>query len=75
LVDVTTHDGVRVGDEFLLFQPHHNSDKSDFADPQIPIARAQAVRVTAYATTLMITGQRHPKIEPGTLVRRVATMP
>jgi hypothetical protein len=34
-----------------------------------------AVRVTPYATTLMITGEKHPKIEAGTLVRRVATMP
>ena len=75
VVDVSTRDGVRVGDEFLLFEPHHKSDKSDFADPEIAIARAQAVRVTSYATTLMITGQRHPKIEAGTLARRVATMP
>lgn len=75
VVNVTTRDGVRVGDEFLLFEPHHKSHVSDYADPQIPIARAQAVRVTSYATTLMITGEKHPKIEAGTVARRVATMP
>ena len=75
LVDVTSRDGIKLGDEFLLFEPHHKSDGAEYADPEIPIARAQAVRVTQYATTLMITGERHAKIEAGTLVRRVATMP
>ena len=74
VVDVTARDGVRVGDEFLLYQPHHKSHNIDLADPEIPIARAQVVRVTAYGTTLMITGQKHAKIEPGTRARRVATM-
>jgi LysM repeat protein len=75
LVDVTSHDGIKLGDEFELFEPHHKTEGSDYADPEIPIAHAQAVRVTPYATTLMITGEKHPKIEAGTLVRRVATMP
>jgi LysM repeat protein len=75
LIDATTRDGIKLGDEFMLFEPHHKTEGSDFADPEIPIARAQAVRVTSYATTLMITGEKHPKIEAGTLVRRVATMP
>jgi LysM repeat protein len=75
LVDVTTHDGVKLGDEFLLFEPRQKSEGAEYADPEIPIARAQAVHVTQYATTLMIIGEKHPKIEAGTLVRRVATMP
>jgi hypothetical protein len=33
------------------------------------------VRVTQFGASLMIVGQRHPKIEAGTLARRVATMP
>jgi len=75
IVDVTTRDGIKLGDEFLLFEPRHRSEGAEYKDPEIPIARAQAVRVTQYATTLMITGEKHPKIEAGTRVRRVATMP
>ena len=75
LVDVTSHDGIKLGDEFELFEPRHKSEGADYADPELPIAHAQAVRVTPYGTTLMLTGEKHPKIEAGTLVRRVATMP
>ena len=74
VLDVSSRDGIKVGDEFLLFEPRRNSD-GDHAEPEISIARAQAVRVTPYATTLMITGERHPKIEKGTMARRIATMP
>jgi len=76
LVDVTTRDGIKIGDEFQLFEPRRGSDISGAPDdPEIPIARAMAVRVTRYGTTLMITGEKHPKIEVGTRARRVATMP
>ena len=76
LVDVSAHDGIRIGDEFVLFQPRHKSGISGApVDPEIPIARAQAVRVTSYGTTLMIIGEKHPKIEAGTLARRIASMP
>ena len=76
LVDVTSRDGIKIGDEFVLFEPHSKSDVSGApANPEIVIARAQAVRVTRYGTTLMIMGERHPKIEPGTLAKRIASMP
>jgi hypothetical protein len=76
LVDVNSRDGIKIGDEFVLFEPHSKSDVSGApANPEIVIARAQAVRVTRYGTTLMIMGERHPKIEPGTLAKRVASMP
>lgn len=75
-VDVTSRDGIKIGDEFVLYEPHSKSDVSGApANPEIVIARAQAVRVTRYGTTLMIMGEQHPKIEPGTLVKRVAAMP
>jgi len=73
MLDVSSRDGIKVGDEFLLFEPRRND--GDHAEPEISIARGQAVRVTPYATTLMITGERHPKIEMGTMARRIATMP
>lgn len=76
LVEVSAHDGIKLGDEFVLYEPRHKSDVSGApADPEIMIARAQAVRVTAYGTTLMIVGEKHPKIEAGTRARRVASMP
>jgi LysM repeat protein len=76
VLDVSSRDGIKIGDEFLLFQPRQRSDvPGGLADPEIPIARAQAVRVTPYGTTLIITGEKHPKIEVGTMARRTATMP
>lgn len=76
LVDVSSRDGVRIGDEFMLFEPRRGADASSgLADPEVPIARAQAVRVTPFGTTLIITGEKHPKIEVGTMARRTATMP
>ena len=76
VVDVSSRDGVKVGDEFLLFEPRKASDvPGGLADPEVAIAHAQAVRVTQYATTLIILGEKHPKIEVGTMARRVATMP
>lgn len=76
VLDLSAHDGVRIGDEFVLFLPRHKTEGSGgFVDPEVPIARAQVVRVTPYASTLMIVGEKHPKIEEGTMARRVATMP
>jgi LysM domain len=76
LADVSTRDGVKVGDEFVIFEPHHKSDVSGApSDPEIAIARAQVVRVTAYGSTLMIVGEKHAKIEAGSPARRVAAMP
>jgi hypothetical protein len=76
VVDVSSRDGVKLGDEFELFQPRHGLEGGDgFSAPEVAIAQAQAVRVTQYGTTLMITGEKHPKIEAGTLARRVAAMP
>lgn len=76
VVDASSDDGVRIGDEFELYDPRHGIDGSGgFKQPDITLARAQVVRVTRYGTTLMITDHKHPKIEEGTLARRVATMP
>ena len=76
VVDVSSKDGIKIGDEFMLFEPRRGPDvPGGLADPEVPIARAQAVRVTAFGTTLVITGEKHPKIELGTMARRVATMP
>jgi LysM repeat protein len=76
IVDASSDDGVRIGDEFELYDRRHRIDGSGgYSQPDLPIAHAQVVRVTRYGTTLMITEHAHPKIEEGTYARRVATMP
>jgi hypothetical protein len=76
-IDLTARDGIRIGDEFMLYDPRHKTDDAPdgLVDPDISIARAQVVRVTQYGTTLMIISQEHPKIDVGTMARRVAMMP
>lgn len=76
VLDATSREGVKLGDEFMLFEPRHASDTpGGLAEPEVMIAKGQAVKVTSYGTTIMITGEKHPKIQPGTLARRTATMP
>jgi hypothetical protein len=76
IIDVSSDDGVKIGDEFELYVPRRKLEDGDgYAQPDLPVARAQVVRVTRYATTLMISNQTHAQIEPGTMARRVATMP
>ncbi|HKO16531.1 MAG TPA: LysM peptidoglycan-binding domain-containing protein [Gemmatimonadaceae bacterium] len=76
VLNVSSRDGVKLGDEFQLFQPRHTArDEDGLAEPDIPLARAQAVRVTPYGTTLLLTGLDYPKIEVGTVARVVARMP
>ena len=76
VVDASAEDGVKLGDQFELYAPRRRLEGSGgLYQPDIPLARAQVVRVTRYGTTLMITDHDHPKIEEGTLARRVATMP
>lgn len=76
VLDATSREGVKLGDEFMLFEPRHESDvPGGLADPEIAIARGQVVKVTPYGTTIMIMGEKHPKIQRGTLARRTASMP
>lgn len=76
LVDASSEDGVKLGDEFELYEPRHKIDGAGgLRQPDLPIARAQVVRVTRYGATLMITQHMQPKIEEGTFARRVAMMP
>ncbi len=62
-----------VGDEI-----DHASEKA--ADdypilPEVPIATAQVVRVTAFGTTARVTSQEQPAIRVGESVRVTAKMP
>jgi LysM repeat protein len=76
VLSASSKDGVKIGDEFMLFQPRKAAeDDAMLAHPEVPIARGQVVRVTAYATTILLTAEKHPKIEVGTMARVVAKMP
>jgi LysM repeat protein len=74
LTDLTTGDGVRIGDEISLFEPVHRGEPGDPDRPERPIARAQIVRVTPTGSTAVIIGQRQPAIRVGTAVRVIAAM-
>jgi LysM repeat protein len=76
VLSASSKDGVKLGDEFMLFLPRKPAeDPAMLAESEVPIARGQVVRVTPYATTILLTAERHAKIEVGTMARVVAKMP
>lgn len=76
VVNLSSRDGVKIGDRFELYRPGHRADVTgEPARPEIPIAHASVVRVTPFATTVVLTGEEQPKIEAGTNVRVSAQMP
>ena len=72
---MSSRDGVRMGDEFLIYKPSQRNDDSPLRDPDIPIAKAQVVRSTAYGVTAVILGQEQPAIKEGMSARVIARMP
>lgn len=79
VLDLTAADGVKPGDEFDIFRARQASANPDHpndpADPEIAIGRAQAIKVTPYGTTALITSQVQPAINVGMVVRVSAKMP
>ena len=72
---MSSRDGIRMGDEFLIYRPSQRNDDSPLRDPDIPIAKAQVVRSTAYGVTAVILGQEQPAIREGMSARVIARMP
>ena len=72
---MSSRDGVRMGDQFLVYLPSLKNDDSGIYDPEIPIAKAQVVRSTAYGVTAVILGQEQPAIMEGMSARVIARMP
>jgi hypothetical protein len=72
---MSSRDGVRMGDQFLVYLPSLKNDDSGIYDPEIPIAKAQVVRSTAYGVTAVILGQEQPAIMEGMFARVIARMP
>jgi len=79
ILDATTKDGVKLGDEFTLYRPREKAPIPGTSDqvtlPEEPIALAQVVKVTDHGTTAIILDQRQPSIKQGTAARLTARMP
>ena len=76
LFDLSTNDGMRIGDEIEIYRPRAEM-RGDVgpAIPEIAIARGQVVRVTSDGATARITSQEQPAIRVGESVRVTARMP
>ena len=75
VVDIPRSD-VSTGDQIELYKPRQKPlEPTALAAPEVPIARAQVLRVTEYGATAIITSQEQPRIEEGTSARVAAKMP
>ena len=76
LFQLTSADGMKVGDEVSIFRKRVEPKGDDGPTlPEVEIARATVVRVTAYGSTARITSQDQPAIRTGESIRVVARMP
>ena len=76
LFDLSSRDGLRIGDEIEIFRPRaENRMDVGPAIPEVSIARGQIVRVTPSGATARITSQDQPAIRVGESVRITARMP
>jgi hypothetical protein len=76
LFDLSTRDGMKIGDEVLVYREREVSKGDDNPVlPEVAIATAQVVRVTAYGATARILSQEQPAIRVGERVRVMARMP
>ncbi len=73
LLDVTSLDGVRLGDMFTIFRPRRALEGHML--PEEEIALAQIVRVNDRGATAMIVDQRHPAIKEGVPARLTRRLP
>jgi LysM repeat protein len=71
-----SRDDLKTGDQIELYKPRQKSvDPEQLAIPEVPIARAQVLRVTQYGAAAVITSQEQPRIEEGTPARIAAKIP
>ena len=76
LFHLTSADGMKVGDEVSIYRKRVEPKGDDGPTlPEVEIARATVVRVTAYGSTARITSQDQPAIRTGESIRVVARMP
>jgi len=75
VLGVTSRQGVRMGDEFIIYLPPPKPDEGQLADPEILISKAQVVRATPFGVTAVVVGQQQPAIKEGMAARVTARMP
>jgi LysM repeat protein len=76
LFDLSTRDGLRIGDEVQVFRTRTEPKGDDGPTlPEVAIAMGQVVRVTPYGATARITTQQQPAIRKGEHIRVTARMP
>ena len=75
VLGVSSKQGVRMGDEFIIYLPPSKPDEGQLQDPDILISKAQVVRSTPYGVTAVIVGQEQPAIKEGMSARVSARMP
>lgn len=76
LFDLTSADGMKVGDEVSIYRRRVEPKGDDGPTlPEVEIATAQVVKVTRYGTTARVTSQDQPAIRKGESIRVVARMP
>jgi hypothetical protein len=75
VLGVTSKDGVRIGDEYMLYRPRPKQIEGELQDPNVPAGKVQVVKVTPYGATAIIIGQEQPAIIEGMPARVSARMP
>jgi LysM repeat protein len=76
IFELTSRDGIKIGDEIAIFRPREASIPYErLALPEVSIATGRVVRVTPYGSTARITSQEQPAIKVGESVRVTARMP
>ena len=75
IFDVSSRNGVRLGDEFVIYLPAPKAQEGQPREREALIAKAQVVRTTPYGATAIIIGQEQPSIKTGLTARVTAKMP
>jgi hypothetical protein len=75
VLGVTSRNGVRVGDEYVIYRPRPKAEEGIPTDPAVPAGKVQVVRSTPFGVTAIIIGQEQPSISEGMPARVIARMP
>lgn len=75
ILGATSRQGLKAGDELLLYRPRPKPEEFQATDPPVAIGKAQVVRSTAYGVTAIVVGQVQPSIQEGMPARVIARMP
>ena len=75
VLNVSSLNGVRMGDEFIIFKPAAKAEEGLPRERETLIAKAQVVRSTPYGVSAVIIGQEQPSIKEGMSARLSAKMP